>query len=88
MTDGQRGDEALLPERERLDPGHRRRQRPVDDQVVNDIPWCSEDMVTYEQSIREGWFDVCSKDVQRLTGRRPKSLEEVLLGHIKALNAA
>ena len=60
-------------------------RRPVDDQVVADIPWCSEDMVTYEQSIREGWFDVRTDDVMTLTGRPPCSLREVLTAHMDVL---
>jgi NAD(P)H dehydrogenase (quinone) len=63
-------------------------RRPVDDQIVADIPWCSEDMVTYEQSIREGWFDVCTGDVQALTGRAPRTLESVLEAHRSLLETA
>lgn len=63
-------------------------RRPVDDQIVNNIPWCSEDMVTYERSIREGWFDLCTDNVERLTGRKPKSLEEVLEAHRGLILAA
>jgi NAD(P)H dehydrogenase (quinone) len=60
-------------------------RRPVDDQIVNNIPWCSEDMVTYERSVREGWFDVCTDDVRRLTGREPRSLRQVLTDHMALL---
>ena len=60
-------------------------RRPVDDQVVAAIPWCSDDMVTYERSIREGWFDVCTRDVETLTGRAPRSLESVLADHMQLL---
>jgi NAD(P)H dehydrogenase (quinone) len=63
-------------------------RRPVDDQIVNDIPWCSDDMVTYERAIREGWFDLCTDNVQRLTGRPPRSLEEVLEAHRGLLEGA
>jgi NAD(P)H dehydrogenase (quinone) len=56
-------------------------RRPVDDQAVAGIPWCSEDMVSYERSIREGWFDVCTPDVETLTGRPPRTLENVLEAH-------
>ncbi len=63
-------------------------RRPVDDQVVNNIPWCSEDMVTYEQSIRGGWFDAVTGDVEALTGRPPISLEAVLTDHLDLIKGA
>jgi NAD(P)H dehydrogenase (quinone) len=42
------------------------------------IPWASEGMVTFGQSIREGFMDIGSDDVERITGRRPRSLRSVL----------
>jgi NAD(P)H dehydrogenase (quinone) len=63
-------------------------RRPVDDQVVADIPWCSEDMVSFERAIREGWFDICTGDVQALTGRPPRTLESVLEAHRGLLETA
>lgn len=42
------------------------------------IPWSSEDMVTFGQSIREGYFDEVSDVVERITGRRPRTLRSVL----------
>lgn len=42
------------------------------------IPWASEGMVTFGQSIREGYFAVCSTDVERVTGRKPRPLASVL----------
>ena len=42
-------------------------------------PWSSDDMVSFEQAIREGYFDVVSDDVERLTGRKPRSLRDVLI---------
>lgn len=45
------------------------------------IPWCSEDMVSFGRSIREGFFDVLTDHVERITGRKPKPLREVLLAH-------
>jgi NAD(P)H dehydrogenase (quinone) len=42
------------------------------------IPWASEGMVTFGQSIREGFMDVASDDVERITGRPPRSLRSVL----------
>jgi len=41
------------------------------------IPWASEGMVTFGQSIREGFMDVVSDDVERITGRPPRSLRSV-----------
>lgn len=41
------------------------------------IPWASEGMVTFGQSIREGFMDVVSDDVERITGRAPRSLRSV-----------
>lgn len=48
----------------------------VPDQVVNDIPWSSDDMVSFERAVREGHFAVISDDVETLTGRRPVSIRE------------
>jgi NAD(P)H dehydrogenase (quinone) len=42
------------------------------------IPWSSDDMVTFGRSIREGYFNVLSDSVERLTGRKPRSLIDVL----------
>jgi NAD(P)H dehydrogenase (quinone) len=42
------------------------------------IPWASEGMVTFGQSIREGFMDVLSDDVERVTGRPPRTLRSVL----------
>ena len=41
------------------------------------IPWASEGMVTFGQSIREGFMDVDSDDVERITGRKPRTLRSV-----------
>jgi NAD(P)H dehydrogenase (quinone) len=42
------------------------------------IPWSSDDMVTFGQSIREGFMDIESNDVERVTGRLPRTLRSVL----------
>jgi len=42
------------------------------------IPWASEGMVTFGQSIREGFMDVASDDVERITRRPPRTLRSVL----------
>jgi NAD(P)H dehydrogenase (quinone) len=47
--------------------------------------WGSEEMVSYERAIREGYFSVCSHHVQLLTGRRACSLREVFLANSVAL---
>jgi NAD(P)H dehydrogenase (quinone) len=41
------------------------------------IPWASEGMVTFGQSIREGFMDIESSDVERITGRKPRTLRSV-----------
>ena len=53
--------------------------RHASDDMEGVIPWCSEDMVTFGQSIREGYFAACTDHVERLTGVRPKSLREVMM---------
>jgi NAD(P)H dehydrogenase (quinone) len=47
---------------------------PVDDHVASDIPWCSDDMVSFERTIREGGFSIISNDFEKLTGKKPRSL--------------
>jgi NAD(P)H dehydrogenase (quinone) len=42
------------------------------------IPWSSDDMVTYEKALRDGYFDVINDNVKKLTGHKPRGLEEVL----------
>ena len=42
------------------------------------IPWASEGMVTFGQSIREGFMDVVSDVVEKVTGKKPQSLDSVL----------
>lgn len=42
------------------------------------IPWASEGMVTFGQSIRDGYFDILSDDVERITGRKPRTLRSVM----------
>ncbi len=41
------------------------------------IPWASEGMVTFGQSIREGFMDIESDDVERITGRKPRTRRSV-----------
>ena len=53
-------------------------RRPVDDQYVGGIPWNSDDMVTFGQAIREGFLEVCSDDVLLLTGRKARSVRQMI----------
>jgi len=41
------------------------------------LPWASEGMVTFGQAIREGYFNVVSDAVERITGRKPRTLRSV-----------
>jgi NAD(P)H dehydrogenase (quinone) len=53
-------------------------REPVDDQTVAGIPWNSDDMVSFERAIREGYLDICTDDVERLTGRPARSVRELI----------
>lgn len=53
-------------------------REPVDDQTVAGIPWNSDDMVSFERSVREGYLDVCTDDVEKLTGRKARSVRELI----------
>jgi NAD(P)H dehydrogenase (quinone) len=55
--------------------------------AVKNIPWCSDDMVSVEQSIRLGCMAVCTTDVEQLTGRPAMSLREYLWENAYALRA-
>lgn len=48
------------------------------------IPWSSDDMVTFGQSIREGFFETVTDHVEKLTGKAPRSLRDVMLQHCGA----
>jgi NAD(P)H dehydrogenase (quinone) len=43
------------------------------------IPWSSDDMVTFGQSIREGYFDKLTQHVKQITGQSPRPLRQVML---------
>jgi len=60
-------------------------RRPVDDHSVAGIPWNSDDMVTFGQAIREGFLDVCTDDVEKLTGRRARSVAEMIETNVALL---
>lgn len=53
-------------------------RRPVDDQTVAGIPWNSDDMVTFGQAIREGFLELCTDDVERLTGHKARSVRQMI----------
>lgn len=53
-------------------------REPVDNQTVAGLPWNSDDMVSFERAIREGFFDVCTDDVERLTGRKARSVRDMI----------
>jgi NAD(P)H dehydrogenase (quinone) len=63
-------------------------RRPVDDQAVGGIPWNSDDMVTFGQAIREGFLEVCTDDVEKLTGRRARSVRQMIEENVEMLRAA
>jgi len=48
-------------------------------------PWGSEEMMSYERAIREGYFAVCSRHVQLLTHRPAASLRDVYLANRETL---
>ncbi len=49
-----------------------------DDHVVDGFGWCSDDMVSFEATIRDGGFAVLSDDVEKLTGRPAESVAAFL----------
>ena len=60
-------------------------REPVDDLSVGGIPWNSDDMVSFERAIREGFLDILSDDVERLTGRKARSVQEMIAANAQAL---
>jgi NAD(P)H dehydrogenase (quinone) len=63
-------------------------RRPVDDQSVAGIPWNSDDMVTFGQAIREGFLELCTNDVERLTGRKARSVRAMIEANVEMLRSA
>lgn len=43
--------------------------------------WPSNDMVSFEVAIREGYFSIISNDVEKLLGRKPRPVWDVFLEH-------
>ena len=60
-------------------------RRPVDNLEVGGIPWNSDDMVTFGQAIREGFLEICSDDVERLTGRKARSVRAMIEANVGML---
>lgn len=52
-------------------------REPIENPAPGDVPWNSDDMVSFEVAVRDGRFAVQSNDVERLTGRKPRSLREL-----------
>jgi NAD(P)H dehydrogenase (quinone) len=48
-------------------------------------PWASDEMVSYERALGEGYFAVCSRHVELITGRPALSLRDVFLANRDAL---
>jgi NAD(P)H dehydrogenase (quinone) len=63
-------------------------REPVDDQSVAGIPWNSDDMVSFERAIREGFLDICTNDVERLTGHKARSVHDMVLANADTLRRA
>ena len=48
--------------------------------------WASNDMVSFEMAIREGYFAVISNDVKKLLGREPRPVWDIFLEHKSLYN--
>lgn len=54
------------------------------DVVAGGFPWCSDDMVSFEAALREGWFAVQSGDAGSLMGRPPRAFADLLNNSLRA----
>ena len=63
-------------------------REPVDDQTVAGLPWNSDDMVSFERAIREGFLDICTDDVEHLTGHKPRSVRQLIEENAAMLRGA
>lgn len=63
-------------------------RRPVDDLEVAGIPWNSDDMVSFGRAIREGFLELCTNDVERLTGRKARSVRQMIEDNAEMLRSA
>lgn len=59
----------------------------VPDHSVDAIPWSSDDIVSMEIGIRDGWFDIESDDVATLTGTRAQSFRDFAMSRQDDLRA-
>lgn len=59
-----------------------------DGPIEGPIPWPSEEMVSFEQAIREGRFAIVSNDVETLIGRPPASLRQIFEQYAATIKAA
>lgn len=59
-----------------------------DDLVVGGFPWSSDDMVSFERAIHDGYFDVISNDVEKLLGRPPESFRHFAERRVAILREA
>lgn len=63
-------------------------REPVDDLSVKGISWNSDDMVSFERAVREGFLEVISDDVELLTGARPRSVRQMIIENLELLKNA
>jgi NAD(P)H dehydrogenase (quinone) len=63
-------------------------RRPVDDLTVGGIPWNSDDMVTFGVALREGFLAICTDDVERLTGRKARSVRAMIEANVGELRGS
>ncbi|MBB4612106.1 SDR family oxidoreductase [Novosphingobium taihuense] len=63
-------------------------RRPVDDLEVAGIPWNSDDMVSFGRAIREGFLELRTDDVERLTGRKARSVRQMIEDNAEMLRGA
>jgi NAD(P)H dehydrogenase (quinone) len=63
-------------------------RRPVDDLTVGGIPWNSDDMVTFGAAIRGGFLEICSGDVEKLTGHKPRSVRQMIEENVEMLRGS
>ena len=59
-----------------------------DGPIAGPIPWPSEEMVSFERALREGYFAVLSDDVKTLIGRPPISLRQIFEQYSATIQAA
>lgn len=54
--------------------------REYQEGMMNDTTnaWASDEMITYEMAIKQGFFAICSRHVEMITGTRAKSFAEVV----------